>query len=109
MLKQVTMPTDRDWRIVESIGMLPASQRTMQIVEKLLDNDFVANYPALTRMLASPDLDKHLLKVVIDHIRMVTNGKESLDAASVDVGQALARAYFPQPDLEGASHDRSRT
>lgn len=92
------MVADTDLRVVESIGMLPTSQRTAPIVRNLLSKEFVEAYPALTRMLSSPDLDKNILKMVIGRIRLVARGQESVDAASVDVGNALAQAYFPNMD-----------
>ena len=88
--------SDTDFRIVESIGMLPASQRTPSIVSNLLSSTFVADHPTLVRMLSNPDLDTTLLKMFLDRIRLVQKGRKDVHDASVDVGDALARAYFPK-------------
>ena len=89
------MLRDDDLRIVESLGMLPASQRTPSIVASLLSHDFVCKHPTLVRMLSSASRDKSLLKLCLDKIRHVRAGDGCVHDASVDIGNALADVYFP--------------
>jgi hypothetical protein len=90
------MVLDADYRAVESIGMLPASQRTPDIVKSLLSPTFVADHPTLVRMLSTSDMDSTILKLFLDRIKLVRKGQEDVHDASVDVGGALARVYFPR-------------
>ena len=90
------MVLDTDLRAVESIGMLPASQRTPCIVSGLLSASFVTDHPTLVRMLSSHDLDASILKLLLDRIKLVYRGNEDVHDASVNVGNVLARAYLPK-------------
>ena len=88
--------SDADFRTVQSIGMLPVTQRTPAIVNGLLSKTFVETHPTLVRMLSSPDMDTSILALIIERIRLVQKGNEGVHEASVDVGGALARTYFPK-------------
>lgn len=89
------MQRDVELRMVESIGMLPASQRTPAIVAGLLPSAFVESHPTLVRMLSDPDMDVAMLKMVLDRIGLVRGGHNDVHDASVEVGNALAATYFP--------------
>lgn len=92
------MIQDEDLRVVESLGKLPAAQRTPRIVSRLLSPKFIRDHPTLVRMLSSTQMDAEILELMLDRVRHVRQGHENVHDASVDVGAALAKTYFPEAE-----------